>query len=239
MYANLGEPETEAVSTQDGKPRPPFAPAELVAPTDITRLTDPWLLQDNVVLTDFGQSYMAASRPQGYTPATLPNYHPPEARFEDRASFEADVWMLGCTIFEIRAGFPLFSSFFGSDTDILKQTVAMLGRLPDPWWGEFKERELFFEDDGEPKSAQDQKSAGVFLYASKTSIREQLRLIGAQDDVPSSDEGPMIETPGVRLSEKEIELLGDLLEKMLRYRPEDRIGLNEVDVHPWLEMSES
>lgn len=57
--------------------------------------------------------------------------------------------------------------------------------------------------------------------------------------MPSSNEGPMIETTGVRLSEKEIELLGDLLEKMLRYRPEDRIGLNEVDVHPWLEMSES
>lgn len=239
MYANLGEPETESVRTRDGMPHPSCAPEKLVAPIDITRLTDPWLLQEIAVLTDLGQSYMVASRPRDYTPATLPNYHPPEARFEDRASFEADVWMLGCAIFEIRAGFPLFSSFFGSDTDILKQTVAMLGRLPDPWWGKFKEREAWFQDDGEPKSVQDQENAGVVLHASKTSIREQLRSIGAQDDAPSFDEGPMIEKPGVRLSQKEIKLLGDLLEKMLRYRPEDRIGLDEVVVHPWLEMSES
>lgn len=239
MYDSLGEPETETVTTLDGTPRPSCAPAKLVAPIDIIRLTESLYLRENVVIIDFGQSYMAASRPRDYMPATLLNYHPPEARFEDRASFEADVWMLGCAIFEIRAGFPLFSSFFGSDRDILKQTVAMLGRLPDPWWWKYKERELYFEDDGEPKSDQAQESAGVFLHASKTSIREQLRLIGAQDDLPLSVEGTMIETTGVRLSEKEIELLGDLLEMMLRYRPEDRIGLNEVIMHPWLKMSES
>lgn len=143
---------------------------------------------------------------------------------------------LGCAIFEIRSGFPLFSSFLGGDADILRQTVEMLGRLPDPWWGRFKERALWFEANGEPKSIQDQESAGALLHASKGSLREHLRSIGTQDEVPSNDEGAMIEQPGVRLCEEEVALLGNLLEKMLKYRPEDRIGMQEVIMHPWLEM---
>ena len=44
----------------------------------------------------------------------------------------------------------------------------------------------------------------------------------------------MIEKQGVRLCKEEVGLLGDLLEKMLRNRPEDRIKLREVSEHPWL-----
>ena len=99
-------------------------------------------LQESVILADFGQSYAVASPPQDYEPATVLNYYLPVARFEGRASFEADVWMLGCAIFEIRAGAALFSSFSDSDTNILRQTVQMLGCLPDPWWEAFKERAM-------------------------------------------------------------------------------------------------
>ena len=45
--------------------------------------------------------------------------------------FEADIWMLGCVLFEIRTGFSLFVSFMGSEIEVLKQTVETLGRLPD------------------------------------------------------------------------------------------------------------
>lgn len=148
------------------------------------------------------------------------------------------MWALGCTIFEIRAGSALFSSFFGSDADILRQTVEILGRLPDPWWAAFEERVSWFEEDGEPKSAQDQESAGVLLQASKSSIREQLRFIGTQDEAPFTDEGSMIEKSGVRLREEEVEVLGDLLEKMLKYRPEERIGMHEVIEHPYFALSD-
>ena len=99
------------------------------------------------------------------------NYVSPEARFEERAGLEADVWALGCAIFEIRAGRPLFESFFSSDADILKQTVGLLGRLPDPRWSVFEERIAWFEEDGEPKSVEDQERAGVLLKASKSSSR--------------------------------------------------------------------
>ena len=51
------------------------------------------------------------------------------------------------------------------------------------------------------------------------------------DDAPHEYEGPMIETTGTRLEEEEVELLGDLLEKMFRYLPDERITMREVLDH--------
>ena len=48
-------------------------------------------------------------------------------------------------------------------------------------------------------------------------------------------DGPMMEPPGTRLEEEELELLSNLLEKMLRYQPEKRITITEVVRHPWFE----
>jgi hypothetical protein len=60
-----------------------------------------------------------------------------------------------------------------------------------------------------------------------------LRSIGTEDDPPDFDEGPMVEKSRVGLDEGEVELLVDLLRKILRYRPEERIGMWEVVEHPW------
>ncbi|KAJ6448845.1 hypothetical protein C8R47DRAFT_1084902 [Mycena vitilis] len=123
---------------------------------------------------------------------------------------EADVWALGCAIFEIRAGFPLFESFFGTSVELFEENC--------------------FEEDGEPKSVEvPQERASTRLM----SIRARLRLIGTEDSPAQDYEGPMMEMSGVRMPEAELELLADLLEKMLRYRPEERIGMDEVVGHPW------
>ena len=94
---------------------------------------------------------------------------------------------------------------------------------------------VYFEEDGEPKSIEEQERAGAFTKACKSSIRDQLREIGTQNDPPNGDEGRMIERTGVTLHEREVELLGDLLKRMLRYRPEERIKMIEVIRHPWFD----
>lgn len=233
MYTHLGDPETEDVRTRDGQPPGPHAPAMLVAPIENSKMSDATLLQESIIVSDFGQSYIIASPPPSYEPGTVLNYRSPEARFEGRAGLETDIWALGCAIFEIRAGFALFESFLGSEVDILRQMVETLGRLPDPWWAAFEQRTLWFEGDGQPKSEEDQERAGVFLKAYRSSIRAKLLEIGERDDPPFEDEGPMIEKPGVRLHEEEVGLLEDLLEKMLKYRPEERISIHDVIRHPW------
>jgi serine/threonine-protein kinase SRPK3 len=232
VYARLGDPETENVETSDGKLPGPHAPAMLVEPIQNDYISHASLLQESTIISDFGQSYVAASPPPSYQPGTILSYRPPEERFEGRAGFEADIWTLGCAIFEIRAGFSLFESFIGSDIEVLKQTVETLGRLPDPWWGAFEQRALWFGEDGQPMSEQDQDRAGVLLKAHRTSIRMKLLQIGKQDP-PPEDEGPMIENSGVRLPEEEVDLLADLLHKMLKYSPEERICIQDVIRHPW------
>ena len=162
-----GPPETENVRTRDGKPPGPHAPAMLVAPIHDSNLkmSDATLLQESIVVGDFGQSYIIASPPSSYYPGTVLNYQSPEARFEGLVGLKADIWALGCAIFEIRAGFALFESSLGSDIDILRQMVETLGRLPDLWWAAFQKRALWFEEDGQPKSKQDQERTGVLLKA--------------------------------------------------------------------------
>ncbi|TFK27481.1 kinase-like protein [Coprinopsis marcescibilis] len=236
VYAHFGEPELESVRTCDGRPPGPHAPPALVAAIPNTRLCDaPRLLLEHTVLADFGQSFFAHSPPPSYVPRTTLGYQSPEARFEARVGLEADIWALACAIFEIRAGFALFEAFLGSEVDVLKQTVEMLGRLPEPWWGAFEERSRWFEQDGRPRSELEQERSGVLLIAYPTSIREKLREIGAQDDddVDYMPPGPMFEKRRVGLSEAEVELMADLLEKMLRYKPEERIRIGDVVRHPW------
>ena len=231
VYLNFGHPETETMATRDHSPLGIHVPAHLVAPIDNALLTNPNLLQEEIVVIDFGQSFCISRLPTDYEPATVPHYLSPEARFEGNIGAPSDIWALGCTIFEIRAGFPIFETFFGGDDEVLMQTVATLGKLPLPWWNAFENRHLWFDEQGIPKTEELQK---VLLHTEKTSIIQKLASIGT-DDVPpvTGDDGPMMESRGTRLDECEIELLGDLLQKMLRYRPQDRISITDVISHPW------
>ena len=119
-----------------------------------------------------------------------------------------------------RAGFQLFDPFLASDTLILQQIVGTLGRFPELWWSSWEAREQWFDETGNVKPE-------AKLIAEKSSLREKLRDIGQQDDPPEVDEGRMIEKTGTGIEEAEVELLTDLLEKMLRYNPETRISLTE------------
>ncbi|KAF8957092.1 hypothetical protein BDZ97DRAFT_1763173 [Flammula alnicola] len=110
-----------------------------------------------------------------YKPTTVPHYQSPEARFEGRIGMPFDVWALACTIFEIRAGFPLFEAFLGGADEVFKEIVATLGKLPEPWWGMFENHHLWFDEDGKPMARELQ----VLLPVEKTSITQKLASIGS------------------------------------------------------------
>ena len=212
----LGEPET--YRPLDGSPPDPQVPRELVLPA----IYSSTFLEENIVVIDFGQSFDIKAPPKGYEASTVIHYFPPEYRFDNVASLASDIWGLACTIFEIRAGRSLFSSFFGDHSEVMADNVCTLGKMPEPWWSAFEEHHKWFEENGEPK------------FCPKRPIREKLEQIGVKDK-PNADDGPMFEAVGTRLEEKEVVLLSDLLEKMLKYRPEERITIQEVVQHPWFE----
>jgi serine/threonine-protein kinase SRPK3 len=222
VYEVLGSPFTEKVERLDRQPRDAYAPAELVESIPAIKFMAADLVRADAVVIDFGQSFAVNAKPHDYEPATGINYRAPETRFEDEFTLATDVWSMGCLLFEIRAGAPLIEAYFPSDASILCQMVNTLGRLPDPWWAAWNERIDSFRDDGEPLDSLD-----------KANIHARLRNIGTRDKKSWELEGPLIENTGTRLAEEEVVLLGDLLEKMLRYRPEERITMDEVVRHPW------
>lgn len=89
----------------------------------------------------------------------------------------------------------------------------------------------------------------VWELQRKTSIKQRLAIIGAQGALPPGnsrpqarlgifDNGPMAlaERFGTRLGDDEIGVLGDLLEKILQYQPQDRIKMcREVVAHRWFD----
>ncbi|KAK7045345.1 hypothetical protein VNI00_007594 [Paramarasmius palmivorus] len=216
IYMYFGVPETEDVYPSDPTKLGPEAnaPACVVAPIVASIFTN--YIQENILLIDFGQSFNVSQRPPDYEPGTLYNYLPPEVCFDStQFGMAADIWGLGCAIFEIRAGYTLFDDFLGRHSEVLRETVQMLGKekFPEEWRGLVEERYTWFgSEDAEPKEKE------------RTSIKDMLVSIGADEESSYT---------GQRLDEREVELLGDLLEKMLRYRPQDRITIREVAKHPW------
>ncbi|KAJ2915569.1 hypothetical protein MD484_g4845, partial [Candolleomyces efflorescens] len=237
VYDMFGEPTTEVVTKVDKSSAVhPNAPQELVQEIDGSRFVDSFVLQRDVVLTDFGQSFSVRNVPKDYSPATVVHYTPPEFRFTQKAGLPSDIWMLACAIFEIRAGHSLFDSFLRDSDIVLMQTVETLGRLPDPWWVQFEARHFWFDEDGEPKLEGAQKEV-VYIPASKRSLRQRVEDIWKGEEPVVGYNTSFTESRDMPLSGKEVDLLTNLLERMLRYRPEERIAIQEVVKHPWFDYS--
>lgn len=182
----------------------------------------------NVV--DFGESYDVSSPPDSLgIPET---YKSPEAILEDEFGMASDLWALGCTIFEIRTGRVLFSCFNPNDVDnVFFKIVQLLGILPEPWWSEgWKARSTYFKTEADEN--------GRFVVEEKICLGKEKSLLEAitrgvlysrnQDAPYASDE----------ICPEEAELLADLLEKLLRYSPEERISAKEALDHPWFKYGE-
>ncbi|KAK7055923.1 kinase-like protein [Favolaschia claudopus] len=237
IYDNLEQPRSSKVKTRSGEKLAPHEPTYLVAPVSSSKWRNSQgVLQEGVVIADFGQSYFKQP-PSDYQPEVALHCMAPEILFDNRAGPEADVWSFGCTIFEIRAGTPLFAWLSDSSSALVKLMVRMFGRLPDPWWAAYEDRNKWFQENGEPKlrsvwEGRTERLEPIFV---KLSLEKKLRAIGSteNEERTRSGLGPMIEPKGMALCDEEVQSLGDLLGKMLRYRPEDRITMEEVIRHPW------
>lgn len=243
LYAALGKPKTEPIIAEDGSDPEPHAPAVMVEPLLFDPFIDAGVLQAKVTLIDFGQSYFHRP-PQGYEVAGPLHYRAPELFFDSQADFASDIWALACTTFQLRTGNALLDDFLASKSDTLASMVQTFGKFPEPWWTTWKDRENWFEESGEaveyerseeameeggPRETYPHPSAGEWP------IRRLLGELGKNDSEIRKPlaEPNMIEKRGVQLKPAEAELLEDLLTKMLQYRSEDRISMEEVVKHPW------
>ncbi|SPO00206.1 uncharacterized protein DNG_03054 [Cephalotrichum gorgonifer] len=160
----------------------------------------------------------------------------------DKVGMGSDLWAVACTLFEIRTGRPLFSAFDNDDDDYLVAIVRILGVLPEPWWSStWGRRKEYYKDEGDelgrviPHREEPPLPPNVSIHPSVAQNARSLRDKLAPG-VWYMDSGLPDEVQHRDIPEQEIEVFADLLGKLLRYRPEDRISAEEALSHEWFTM---
>jgi serine/threonine-protein kinase SRPK3 len=121
------------------------APQYLVYPVSWWDVDTQFISKESC-LTDFGESFEISQPPDDLG---IPGpYRSPELILDKEAGFGSDIWALGCSLFEIRTGRKLFSSFDDEDNDYLDAIVQVLGKLPEPWWSTtWEDRRKMYKDE--------------------------------------------------------------------------------------------
>ncbi len=130
-----------------------------------------------------------------------------------------DIWALGCTLFEIRRQVPLFDGIYDPD-EILAAAVGLFGKLPDPWWSKWEEREEWCTNDGK-RVGKNENDVATLEVALDNELVVMPVINGQQ----------IKKVLAVHRDEQKI--LGDLLRRLLRYDPEERPTVEEALQHDW------
>lgn len=145
----LGEPPRNPVLNRAGEVNnAPTAPGYLVYPVNWDTVDKSFFVK-SPQLIDFGESFDIAS--DLHRGLGIPGpYQSPELLLEAVARIPSDLWVLGCTLFEIRTGRRLFCTLEDEDDSYLEAMCDILGKLPEPWWSTtWESRRAIFKDDAD------------------------------------------------------------------------------------------
>ncbi|KAF2755575.1 kinase-like protein [Pseudovirgaria hyperparasitica] len=229
VFQALGEPQRNPVITAtEEKHNRDTAPQYLVYPIDFGKV-DKRYIGEHIRLIDFGEAFDILSLPPDI--GLPPMYCPPELVLDKRVSVGCDLWALGVTLFEMRAGVrPINILDSGEIDEYLYHLVLMLGKLPEPWWSTtWKARRECFTDEMDSDNRPEQTGDPESRTNESSSIGSRLKGHLFWDwDTLSMDFSKHITPP------EELEGFVDLLEKLLRYDPAERLTAREVSRHPWV-----
>ncbi|KPM37032.1 hypothetical protein AK830_g9514 [Neonectria ditissima] len=230
----LGDPETTDIHVrEDSRPTPeiPYAPRYLVYPIEFGDADDSVVLPHTQVI-DFGQSFEVSQRPPPATFGIPANYAAPEVLIDSSGSTAMDLWSLGCTLYEIRLDRRLFDVFqlVGlRKEDYMDEISSILGEPPEPW------AEYYLSDD-ESETSTTQTEFDLGDDGDECIGPQEERLRSIQNKLASCHDCTGQGCAHKRyqlISRPEAAMLADLLEKLLRYRPEERLSAQDVLKHPW------
>ncbi|KAM3531355.1 hypothetical protein MY4038_004518 [Beauveria bassiana] len=188
-------------------------PGTAVVALDMGKKAQDFSIQDaRLMLSDFGESFHPASEVRlGQDCHTVFDSRPPEAYFEPDApmSFPSDVRSLAIAIWDIVGMQPLFSSAFYSSDAVRCQIVDQLGPMPAEWFHKWLGRSNFFDERRQPVDGR--RPWPGMAQAFENCVQSFRR----QDGM------------GVFCDEESAALL-DLFKKMLAYRPEQRLTVQQI-----------
>lgn len=244
----LGEPyqATIYLTTKDApnapiNPKFAFLPKYLVYPVDWRYVNTSDILP-KVRVADFGQSFFTNNTPPPTQFGIPVDYRAPELTFEISSSVAMDLWALGCTLFESRTGerlFRIFPGFTGIDKhEYLMELAAILGKPPEPWWSLWPGRGSSVIDGIDDPTGSEVK----FKFRRHDTLWRQ-RARSVRECIAF---GHKCSTHGYQtcprtlhkiVSHNETGDMADLIERLLRYNPGERIAAHDVLDHSWLTVS--
>ncbi|KAK4980834.1 hypothetical protein LTR28_000116 [Elasticomyces elasticus] len=228
IYQQVGRPVRDEVLKSSGQKPDLAAPEHLVEPASFS-CVDSEYISEQVLLIDLGEAFLEGSPPPNGV-GTPVSYRSPELILESKAGRASDIWALACTVFEMRAGFPLFESFLGSSDEILEEIVRILGMPPKTFHSLRKKIGITMTDHAHLHgSTLSDRIGEIGMYDEESS--------DGDSDVASVNQHPLLEPCGRRVARDEAIDLSDLLQEMLDYTPKNRLSAEEVAKHPWLHPS--
>ncbi|RAK87346.1 kinase-like protein [Aspergillus costaricaensis CBS 115574] len=206
FYEQYGKPETVSITQRNGGSLPPHVPPKAVLPLYLGKKAEEFTLQDAAVSSPrFGE----------YCHTPVP-YCPPEALFERQAplSYPADVWSLATAVWEI-LGMKAIVSTEAPEDEVTSQQIDVLGPMPQAWHSAWEERSYFFDEDGRP--VEGREVWPTLDLAFEQGVREYRRQGGVGD-----------------FGDDETATILQLMRGMLRFKPEERLTIEEVLQSEWI-----
>ncbi|KAG8164502.1 hypothetical protein KVR01_006420 [Diaporthe batatas] len=222
----IGTPEKTYVCTESGKELPTSSPRYLTIPANLSKLLDRYLT-DQICVIDFGESFPISSPPEHL--GTPENYLPPEVLLEQENAISpaCDLWALGCTLFEVRQQLALFYMIFDKD-ELLAEMVRFFGKPPKELWDRWEARGDFFNDQEVWLRQGDHED-----WSLEVALRKPMQTI-----IQDGDQKGEVEK-SLTTHTNEQAMMADLLHRLFRWDPEERLSIEEVLAHAWFKMQSS
>ena len=223
----FGEPETVPISRVDGKPLPPNVPSHAVVPLYLGKKAQDFTLADarGLVLSDFGEAFAPAMEQRlGKDCNTPVSKKAPEALFEPNSplSYSSDIWSLGAAIWEI-LGMKFIFSDSDTEDEIVAEQIDVLGyQNSPPSWKKHWEQlntEMTDMDPRIPRRPKGNREIWPPLEEAFEQFVQKYR---------RKREGAGI------FGEEETRAVLDLMRSMLKFRPEERLTIDEVLQSEWM-----
>lgn len=257
VYETFGYPEDDLVTLyrpfnpstatiEDRIPKPAFdghAPEAVFLPLEFLP-TVTGLVQPMIRFIDLGEAFEIDAPPTSNEVGVNINYSAPELYHNRFPTKEIDIWGLACTIFELRTGRQLFSAGFRGSVGALKDNVATLGPMPNGWMISLielgvSETMLQYHSGSRASLRQRLRAVGKLKKWHFKTYEQRRQRYGEQQNYRLDPEVfermiSCFNRPPSRFSSTELRSFHNLLSRMLKYHPENRISVAEILVHPWV-----
>ncbi|KAF2132422.1 kinase-like protein [Dothidotthia symphoricarpi CBS 119687] len=223
----FGAPEMVPVTRVDRKTLPPNVPAQAVLPLYLGKKAQDFTLSDaqNLLLSDFGEAFAPATEHRLGRDCHIPlAVRAPEALFEPdgRLSYASDVWSLGIAVWEILGMKALFGEGETRDA-IVAQCIDVLGSedFPEKWrevWERSGGEEKYADGDAMPRRHSRERETWPCL---DTAFEQFVNKYRRKREAGTFEE-------------EETRTILQLVRGMLRFRPEERMTVDEVLGSEWM-----